>query len=143
GKGVEPDMRVRAWRTARRIWRRAGRDAVARLEDVVVVTSDVRRCYPSIGERSFTALGIDAELTAFLLALWDLGVVGLPIGPDPSAVLANGVLAIADAEAAAAGCPPLRWGGDGGFVAAGRRRAQGALAAWRGGLRDPRRRGPA
>jgi len=58
----------------------------------------------------------------------------LPIGPDPSAILANGILAVADREAAAAGCRPIRWVDDVVFAAAGPRSAQRAFDAWRRSL---------
>jgi len=98
--------------------------------------SDVRDCYPSMGERALEALGCSGALASFLRALEEAGVRGLPVGPDPSAILANGVLAHADRAAAAAGCRPIRWVDDVVLVAAGRRPAIRAFDAWRRGLAE-------
>src|SRR5437867_10933280 len=70
----------------------------------VVVKADVRECYPSIHpkvvERMLLRLGCRARdvgmLRRWLDGFQDLGVSGLPIGPEPSAVLANAVLAPVD-----------------------------------------------
>jgi hypothetical protein len=99
-----------------------------------VIVSDVRDCYGSMGERALAPLNPDGELVAFLRTLTEAGVRGLPVGPDPSAILANGILAIADREAAVAGCHPIRWVDDVIFVAAGHRSAQRAFDAWRRSL---------
>jgi hypothetical protein len=99
-----------------------------------VIVSDVRDCYGSMGERALAPLNPDGELVAFLRTLTEAGVRGLPVGPSPSAILANGILAIADREASAAGCHPIRWVDDVIFVAAGRRSAQRAFDAWRRSL---------
>jgi hypothetical protein len=128
------DGRTGPWPRQRRAWRRATRSAIARMDDVAVIVSDVRDCYGSMGERALTPLSPDPELTAFLRSLTEAGVRGLPVGPDPSAILANGILAIADHEAAEAGCPPIRWVDDVIFVAVGRRSAQRAFDGWRRGL---------
>jgi hypothetical protein len=124
--------RLEPWRPARRAWRRAVSSAVG--ANRVVVASDVRDCYGSIGERALGALAIDPELDRFLRGLRSAGVRGLPVGPDPSAILANAVLAIADREAAAAGCRPIRWVDDVVFAAAGRRTVGRAFDAWRRAL---------
>ncbi len=128
------DGRTAPWPQQRRAWRRATRSAIARVEDVTVIVSDVRDCYGSMGEPALAPLALDGELTAFLRSLTEAGVRGLPVGPDPSAILANGILAIADHDAAAADCHPIRWVDDVIFVAAGRRSAQGAFGAWRRSL---------
>src|SRR5881398_3481822 len=52
------------------------------------------------GEGARGYRGCSRELGSFLRALVDAGVRGLPVGPDPSAILANGVLAHADRLAA-------------------------------------------
>jgi hypothetical protein len=107
---------------------------VTREDAVVVVAGDVRDCYGSFRAPALLPLQVPGELTAFLESLWDRGVDGLPIGPDPSAILANAILAIADHEAAAAGCRPVRWVDDVVFAAAGRRTAHRAFDAWRRAL---------
>jgi hypothetical protein len=128
------DGRLLPWPRARSAWRRAMRSAVMDVRDATVVVSDVRDCYGSMGERALAALGVEHAPAAFLRSLTDEGVRGLPIGPEPSAILANGILSIADREAAAAGCHPIRWVDDVILVAAGRRNAQRAFDAWRRGL---------
>jgi len=127
--------RVRPWEPARRAWRVAAASAMA-AGDLTVVIGDVRDCYGSMGERALVALDAGDELVAFLRSLHAAGVRGLPVGPDPSAILANGILAIADRAAAAAGCRPIRWVDDVVVVAAGRRSAWRAFDAWRRTLQE-------
>jgi hypothetical protein len=79
--------------------------------------ADVRECYRSIAPgvvgSSLRALGCDGSsvdaIVAFLRALQELGVEGLPVGPDPSAVLANAVLAEVDRALERLGPPHMRW----------------------------------
>jgi hypothetical protein len=79
--------------------------------------ADVRDCYRSIQtdviSSSLRALGCDeataGSVVTFLDALQDRGIEGLPIGPDPSAVLANAVLAEVDRALERVGVPHLRW----------------------------------
>jgi len=127
---------LRPWPAARRAWRRAVVAALAGEPHVVIVAADVRECYGSIRDAALAAAGMGEELRSFLRALSDHSVDGLPIGPEPSAILANGILAVADREAAAAGCRPIRWVDDVVFAAAGRRTARLAFDAWRRSLRD-------
>ena len=49
------------------------------------------------------------EVEGFLAALERIGVEGLPVGPDASAVLANAVLAQVDRTLRDAGVEHLRW----------------------------------
>jgi hypothetical protein len=132
GGGTHPWTRERSgWNRA---VRRAGRDARA------VLVSDVQACYPSIGERALIAAcqraGGDAiALITYLERFHDLGVPGLPIGPTPSAALANAVLGIADDAAHAAGVVPIRWVDDVVF-AGGEQQVVRAHAAWRLALDD-------
>ena len=130
------DGRLRPWPGARSAWRRAIRRSLVAATGSIVIVSDVRDCYPSVGERALEAIGCSRELGSFLRALADAGVRGLPVGPDPSAILANGVLAHADRLAASAGCRPIRWVDDVVFAAAGRRGAIRAFDAWRRGLAE-------
>jgi hypothetical protein len=105
------------------------------------VVADVRRCYPSIGPdlvgRTLRWLGCAGDdvrdVTTMLEALDASGVPGLPIGPNPSAVLANAVLAGADNALRAAGVRHLRWVDDVWIFAPGRHEALtalGSLARW-------------
>lgn len=110
-----PAIGLEDWRVARgrfrRLVRRAGADAGAAL------VADVRDCYGSIAP-SAVALGLerlgarreDVRPTLRILERFGaLGVRGLPIGPEPSAVLANAVLGIADRALAEAGLAHVRW----------------------------------
>jgi reverse transcriptase-like protein len=79
--------------------------------------ADVRACYPSIGPgvvgSGLRDLGCDRSsadaVVAFLGGLEERGVAGLPVGPDPSAVLANAVLAEADRALERVRAVHLRW----------------------------------
>src|SRR5512132_2082594 len=101
------DGRLRPWPGARSAWRRAVRRSIVRASGSVVMVSDVRDCYPSVGERALEAVACSDQLRTFLRGVADAGVRGIPVGPDPSAILGNGVLAYADHAAAAAGCRPV------------------------------------
>jgi hypothetical protein len=82
-----------------------------------LVFADVRACFPSIGPdqvaRALAAVGAVAAdrdaVAAFLVRLRRFGVVGLPVGPDASAVLANAVLIPLDRAVEDLGVPHLRW----------------------------------
>ncbi len=128
------DGRLRPWPDARSAWRRAVHRSIVRASGSVVVVSDVRECYPSVGERALEVVACSDQLRAFLRGMADAGVRGIPVGPDPSAILANGVLAYADRAAAAAGCRPIRGVDDVVMVAAGRRPVIRAFDAWRRAL---------
>jgi hypothetical protein len=73
--------------------------------------ADVRDCYGSISPETIAALlGPEAaHAVAFLRRLHDRGVRGLPIGPEPSAVLANSVLSEMDRAIRGTGAQHLRW----------------------------------
>jgi hypothetical protein len=116
---VRPDgaLAIDPWRPAHRRYRRAVRRLAAR-PGALVFVGDVRDCFPSIGpasvERALRSLGADRDVRAGLVGLLreleDRGIRGLPVGPGPSAVVANAVLAAVDRElAAVAGGPILRW----------------------------------
>ncbi|MDP9300652.1 MAG: hypothetical protein M3P43_07135 [Actinomycetota bacterium] len=133
---VAPDGRLRPWSGARSAWQRAVRRSMVGPAGSIVIVSDVRDCYPSVGEPALEAVGCSGELAPFLRAMAEAGVRGLPVGPDPSAIIANGILAHADRAAAAAGCRPIRWVDDVVLVAAGRRPVIRAFDAWRRGLAE-------
>jgi hypothetical protein len=139
--GISPiGIRLRPWRPARDAFLRSGH-SLARAADAFVA-ADVRRCYPSIGSdlvgRTLRRLGCARSdvrgVTALLEAIEEAGVPGLPIGPDPSAVLANAVLAGADEALRVAGVRHLRWVDDVWIFAAGRREAVAALRSLGGWL---------
>ena len=128
----------RPWHERRAAWRVAIAGATRRAD--AVVASDVRLCYPSIGPRAIRLAaswaGGDAEpLLAFLAMAHDVAGSGLPIGPAPSAAIADAVLAIADAEAATEGVAPIRWVDDVVF-AGGRAEVARAERAWRAALAE-------
>jgi hypothetical protein len=99
------------WRVAHVRWRAAiGRPTARGLR----VHVDVADCYdsirPEVVAASLRAAGADPRaLERLLHELADHGVPGLPIGPEPSAVLANAVLAPLDVALAVAGVPHVRW----------------------------------
>jgi hypothetical protein len=131
---------LQPWRQA---WRRLllERAALAGRGPVLVHT-DVERCYPRIApgvvERSLRALGADVDDVRSVTSLLDRfqhdGVPGLPIGPDPSAILANAVLTPGDASLREDGCPHVRWVDDVWAAARSRAHAERALERLRGSL---------
>ncbi|HZP89764.1 MAG TPA: RNA-directed DNA polymerase [Actinomycetota bacterium] len=125
-------IRLEPWRTARARLRRELRALGERAESLLV--ADVRACYPSIRPevvaRCLRALGCSRRhasgLERVLEAIERSGVRGLPVGPDPSAVLANAVLAAADEALVRAGAIHLRWVDD--FFVFAQRRGEGRRA---------------
>jgi Reverse transcriptase (RNA-dependent DNA polymerase) len=108
-----PELRLRPWRVERRVFA-ARVSALARTAGTIAF-ADVRRCYASISPATVgVALRRDGIETAdalerFLCDLERAGVAGLPVGPEPSAVLANAVLAAVDRALERAGIRHLRW----------------------------------
>jgi hypothetical protein len=97
---------------ARAAWRKALRRVVREApQGTAFAVADVRDCYGSISPETIAAhLGSEAaHAVAFLRRLQDRGGRGLPIGPDPSAVLANAVLSEMDRTIRHAGAQHLRW----------------------------------
>lgn len=104
-------------------WWRARRRFVARVQALTrtrwagLLLSDVADCYGSIGpgavERALRAARVPTETTERITALLDrfagAGVPGLPVGPTPSAVLANAVLGPVDRALVATGVLHARW----------------------------------
>ncbi len=135
---VEPPvLRLRPWRTERDAF-------LARLSELAETDSalafaDVRRCYasisPSTAGAGLRALGVGTAgaIEAFLEGLEPEGVQGLPVGPDPSAVLANAVLVHADRALERAGVGHVRWVDD---VALSSADPSGALEVLRGALEE-------
>ena len=108
-----PELQLRPWRVERRIFGARLRSLTERGD--AIAFADVRRCYASIsaatvGEtlRRESVEAADA-LERFLGELSRAGVAGLPVGPEPSAVLANAVLAHVDRELEGEGIKHLRW----------------------------------
>lgn len=109
-----PTLVLHAWRVERGRYRARLRRLAAPGRSVLL--TDVRRCYPSIRP---AAVGVALEragvaetivrATVGLLERLPVEVDGLPIGPVPSAVLANAVLADVDARLRTLGLDHLRW----------------------------------
>ena len=108
-----PELVLRPWRLERRLF--AARLAGLAARGRTIAFADVRRCYasmsPSIVGDALRRVGIPAarEVEGFLADLERIGVEGLPVGPDASAVLANAVLAQVDRTLREAGVEHLRW----------------------------------
>jgi hypothetical protein len=107
-----PAIVLRDWRRER-----AGLESERLRIGGLVVRTDVTDCYGSISlEAVRDGLGScdadEAGTAACLRVLWELaneGVRGLPVGPVPSAVLANAVLAAGDAALCRLGVGFVRW----------------------------------
>lgn len=135
-----PLLRLAPWRAERsRFTRRLSALAAAA---PCLLLADVRDCYGSIGpgivERTLRSMGCGAAeaaaVGAFLGELGERGVRGLPVGPDPSAVLANAVLSGMDDAVEASGARHLRWVDDVVIAVREPADASGHLAALRGAL---------
>jgi hypothetical protein len=130
GRGRARTTRLEPWRRARRTWSADLRAAIA--ADPVALVTDVRRCYDSIRPevlgRQLEALGAERDQVAAVRALLErFGEPGLPVGPDPSAILANAVLVELDVAFRASGLRHLRWVDDVVAVARTRREALAGL----------------
>jgi hypothetical protein len=126
------ELRVADWRPARRVW--DGYVAAA-LGAPVVLVADVADCYAQLGSATVTRTlrdrGADGDDTVrirrWLDRLGEHGVRGLPVGPAPSAVLANAALGTVDERLTDAGVRHVRWVDDFIVVAGSVRAAVGAL----------------
>jgi hypothetical protein len=133
-------LRREPWRPARAAFVEARRRLGAHAQ--VLVVTDVRDCYASIDAAvvaaDLAALGAGADeiddIETILRRFEGSGVRGLPVGPEPSAILANGVLARVDAVLREQGLAHMRWVDDVTIAAPDRRRALTALEAFRRSL---------
>jgi hypothetical protein len=122
GRGALEWASLEPWRPARRAFNRAlGR--LATRGDVTLI--DVRCCYRSI-EPPVVGSCLDALPRAdvagvirLLRRFEDDGVRGLPVGPEPSAILANAVLSEVDRAIRRTGARHIRWVDDIALVARG------------------------
>jgi hypothetical protein len=133
-------LRLEPWRPARAAFiearRRLGADAR------VLVVSDIRDCYASIDAAvlaaDLAALGAGADeihdIETILRRFAVAGVRGLPVGPEPSAILANGLLSRVDAVLRDQGLAHVRWVDDVTIAAPDRHRALSVLDAFRRSL---------
>ncbi|MGH2641519.1 MAG: RNA-directed DNA polymerase [Actinomycetota bacterium] len=99
------------WRQARAAWRSNVQRAIIGAPEATFAVADVRDCYASISFETVTALlGPEAaEAVALLRRFRERGVRGLPVGPEPSAVLANAALSRLDHAIGSTGLRHLRW----------------------------------
>jgi hypothetical protein len=110
-----PELSLQPWEPAWRTFVRTCGEIAAGERGVMRL--DVRECYPSIRpevvEGVLRTLGARIEqirrIRRALDRIGEGGVRGLPIGPDASAVLANGVLRTLDGALHEAGRPFVRW----------------------------------
>lgn len=102
------------WRRARRRWRTA---ALRLAGSGSLVAMDVEDFYASVTPEAvgaaLSASGVPPaagrDVVALLRVFADAGVTGVPIGPDPSAILANAVLASLDEELRSGQIRFVRW----------------------------------
>lgn len=142
GRGRWPTVRLEAWRRARATWARRVEAALASDLTRAALITDVAACYasiePEVVARRLRASGAPGprveSLERFLHDLGERGVPGLPVGPSPSALLANLVLAAPDEHVRAAGLRHIRWVDDVIVFAPGRRAALRGYDAFRRAL---------
>ena len=128
-----PEIELAPWRPAHRRLRRSLEGLAERAE--VLVRLDVRACYASVGERALERQLCDLRVPRadvrtvlrVLEAFGDAGVAGLPVGPAPSAVLANAVLRHLDRAVTESGAVAVRWVDDVWAFVESERRADEAL----------------
>lgn len=109
-------LRLAPWEAARRRWRAAAIRGLGGTTRAVVVT-DVRDCFasitPALVRRTLREAGASPQAVARVLgcleAFHEDGARGLPVGPAPSAVLANAALGALDSALRVLGVPYLRW----------------------------------
>jgi hypothetical protein len=135
-----PGLRLASWRAERAAFRAALSELGA--ASAWLVFADVRDCYgsiaPGVVAQSLGSLGCRPSdvwrVETFLRGLAESGTRGLPVGPDPSAVLANAVLMRVDRALEQAGVAHLRWVDDVVAAARGPRDADDILELLRASL---------
>ena len=140
GRAGANGVRLEPWRPARAAFLGARRRLIAGAR--VMVVTDVRECYaaiaPGIVAADLAALGAGAQevhaIYTILRRLAAEGVRGLPVGPGPSAILANGVLSRVDAALRVHGVGHVRWVDDVTIAAPDRRSASAAFDVLRRAL---------
>jgi hypothetical protein len=112
GRGAFEDTTLESWVEPRRAFHRELRRLASR-GDVTMI--DVFDCYGSIRPRTVESAlrrfrrGDSARVLRLLGRFEDAGVRGLPVGPQPSAILANAVLFGLDRALDRAGVRHVRW----------------------------------
>jgi hypothetical protein len=100
------------WGPARASWRRSLQRAIFDApRGTTFAVADVRDCYASISAEAIRGLlGPEAaHAVALLRRFHERGVRGLPVGPEPSAILANAALSLLDRAIRSTGVRHLRW----------------------------------
>ncbi len=126
-------LEITPWVAARRRWGRAVDHYRSGARTVAI--TDVRDCYASIAPIAvadrLSGLGAPPDainvMTRWLRAFEDEGVIGLPVGPTASAVLAEAVLTAGDLVLGAGRVRHTRWVDDVAIFADDRRTAVAAL----------------
>jgi hypothetical protein len=110
-RGDDAGWTLAPWGAARATWRSSIRRAILDASGGTFAVADVHDCYASISPETITALlgPQGAQTVALLRRFRERGVRGLPIGPEPSAVLANAALSRLDRAIRSAGARHLRW----------------------------------
>ena len=137
-----PTVALEPWRIPRRRFHRAAASLAARSSASAI--ADVRECYASIHDevldRRLRGLGASPRdirpLRRILDRLHEQGIRGLPIGPEPSAALADAVLARVDRALEGARVRHLRWVDDVWMFAANERSAVSAMRVLEDALAD-------
>jgi Reverse transcriptase (RNA-dependent DNA polymerase) len=144
GRGRWRTTALEPWRHARATWHRDIEAASADGATRAALVSDVADCYGALEPavvigRLRAAGGVPSTLGPLercLRAMAERGTPGLPVGPAPSALLANVALAGVDERLRAAGLRHLRWVDDLVIFCEGRRDTARAFDALRRGLDD-------
>jgi Reverse transcriptase (RNA-dependent DNA polymerase) len=104
--------RLASWGPARAAWHETLRSILrTATRGTTFAVADIHDCYGSISAETIAALlGPEAaHAVDFLRRVHERGVRGLPVGPDPSAVLANAALSEMDRAIRSTGARHLRW----------------------------------
>ena len=137
-RSTPTDVALEPWAAARRRYAHSMASTAAGPWRAAFV-GDVRDCYgsidPPVVDRALREIGVAQQpierIVEVLRRFDDHGVRGLPIGPEPSAVLANAVLASVDRSLMGEfGTPSFRWVDDIVVFARDRREAWRAAATF-------------
>ncbi len=140
GRGRLSTARLEPWRPARARWEAA----MLAPRDGLVVATDVRDCYGSIGpeavDRALGRRGVSRHdrrrVASWLESAARAGIAGLPVGPPGSAILANAALCELDEALRALPVRHVRWVDDIVVFARDRVTAEAALDALREAVGD-------
>lgn len=138
----QPTVALEPWRIPRRRFHWVAASLAARSSAAAI--ADVHECYGSIRddvlERGLRGLGASPReirpLRRLLDRLHEQGIRGLPIGPEPSAALANAVLGQLDRALERARVRHVRWVDDVWMFAADERSAASAMRVFEDALSE-------